>query len=126
MDIDRISLRDAAQQALNALTKASIPLQGHYPEWNDAISSLRAALRAEEMCACKDRPKARCPGEWEPGCDLGANEQFVAVAQQERKPLTDEQIIELKKNTPLLQPERRWGQTLAFARAIERAHGIKP
>lgn len=28
-------------------------------------------------CMCKDRPASQCPGEWEPGCDLGANEKFV-------------------------------------------------
>jgi hypothetical protein len=28
-------------------------------------------------CMCKDRPLEACPGEWEPGCDLGANEKYV-------------------------------------------------
>ncbi len=31
---------------------------------------------------CKDRPKSECQGEWEPGCDLGANEKFVRKAEQ--------------------------------------------
>ncbi len=35
-----------------------------------------------EMCVCKYRPASECPGEWEPGCDLGANEKFVKVAEQ--------------------------------------------
>ena len=25
------------------------------------------------LCSCKDRPATKCPGEWEPGCDLGNN-----------------------------------------------------
>lgn len=29
------------------------------------------------VCACKDRPLAECPGEWEPGCDLGNNPKYV-------------------------------------------------
>lgn len=35
---------------------------------------------AEALCACKDRPASQCPGEWEPGCDLGANERFACGA----------------------------------------------
>lgn len=30
-------------------------------------------------CACGDREAAACPGQWEPGCDLGANEKYVKV-----------------------------------------------
>lgn len=29
------------------------------------------------LCMCKDRPLTECPGEWEPGCDLGNNPKFV-------------------------------------------------
>lgn len=32
------------------------------------------------LCACKDRPATACPGEWEPGCDLGANPAHVRAA----------------------------------------------
>ncbi len=31
------------------------------------------------LCPCKDRPASQCPGEWEKGCDLGANPKHVAV-----------------------------------------------
>ena len=34
---------------------------------------------AEALCMCKDRALTACPGEWEPGCDLGNNEKFVVV-----------------------------------------------
>ena len=30
----------------------------------------------DALCMCKDRPAKDCPGEWEPGCDLGSNEKF--------------------------------------------------
>jgi len=32
---------------------------------------------ATALCMCKDRPADKCPGEWEPGCDLGANEKLA-------------------------------------------------
>jgi hypothetical protein len=32
-----------------------------------------------KLCMCKDRPAEECPGEWEPGCDLGNNEKYVEV-----------------------------------------------
>lgn len=46
-----------------------------------AESSCEAALRRAFLpCACKTRAASDCPGEWEPGCDLGANENFVRPA----------------------------------------------
>ena len=35
----------------------------------------------KELCMCKDRKLVDCPGEWEPGCDLGANEKHTQVAE---------------------------------------------
>lgn len=32
------------------------------------------------LCSCGDWYKHQCPGEWEPGCDLGANEAHVVSA----------------------------------------------
>ena len=32
------------------------------------------------QCACKDRPADKCPGQWEPGCDLGASEAHAKTA----------------------------------------------
>jgi hypothetical protein len=29
------------------------------------------------LCPCKDRPSTECPGEWEQGCDLGANAEHA-------------------------------------------------
>jgi hypothetical protein len=34
------------------------------------------------LCMCKDRPLSECPGEWEPGCDLGNNPAYVRVWAQ--------------------------------------------
>ena len=34
---------------------------------------------AEARCMCKDRALSACPGEWEPGCDLGNNPAHVRV-----------------------------------------------
>ena len=38
-------------------------------------------VATESKCACKDRFKHQCPGEWEQGCDLGANEKHVIVVE---------------------------------------------
>lgn len=72
---------------------------GHFPE--GASRPKRSALRAalvealehvaqpqQELCMCKDRPKTECPGEWEPGCDLGANEKFVRPYQPQQERCT--------------------------------------
>jgi hypothetical protein len=89
----------------------------------------RAALAepAETLCACKDRPASQCPGQWEPGCDLGNNEKFVRVVEPPpRTPLTEEQIDALF--CPPIDNERaRWlrASVIAVIRKTEAAHGIK-
>ena len=72
-------LRQAAQAALDALESDAIQrtFAGGVRMSNAAIA-LRAALAqppapTAQQCPCKDRPADQCPGEWEPGCDLGAN-----------------------------------------------------
>lgn len=52
-----------------------------------AASAYRAMLDAAPQqtapqCACTYRPASHCPGEWEPGCDLGNNPAHARVAQQ--------------------------------------------
>jgi hypothetical protein len=47
----------------------------HIPVYSDAQPT--ADLQA--LCACKDRPADKCPGKWEPGCDLGNNPKHVRV-----------------------------------------------
>lgn len=46
------------------------------------------------LCMCKDRPLSECPGEWEPGCDLGNNEKFVRVVDAPLQTLIDASIAE--------------------------------
>lgn len=42
---------------------------------------LDGGVRAQApKCSCGDRPLVDCPGEFEQGCDLGANAAFVRVA----------------------------------------------
>lgn len=39
---------------------------------------------AVEKCGCGDRAADACPGEWEPGCDMGANPAHVRVHNQSK------------------------------------------
>lgn len=41
-----------------------------------------AAIAAAPRCACNDRAASACPGEWEPGCDLGANEKYMRAGTE--------------------------------------------
>ena len=76
------NLRTAAQQALEALEVA----QDHWYTYHgglqsgkidEAIKALKAALEQPELCSCGDRAKDQCPGEWDPGCDLGNNPKYA-------------------------------------------------
>ena len=56
------------------------------------LSSAGLGVAAEAQCMCKDRALTACPGEWEPGCDLGNNAKYVKVHQQttaERKAIDE-------------------------------------
>ena len=78
------SLREAAQQALEfcEFLWRDVPLNDYSEDMRqDVESALRAALA--EQCKCGDRPADKCPGEWEPGCDLGENEEHAVVAEQD-------------------------------------------
>lgn len=75
------TLRDAMQQALEALEKAVVAFGPGLTLQQNAITALRAAL-VEQKCPCGDRQANQCPGEWEPGCDLGANPKHAKVAAQ--------------------------------------------
>jgi hypothetical protein len=87
-----------------------------------ATDTLRAALEQPEQCSCGDRLKDQCPGEWEPGCDLGNNPAFarrVALEQPEQEPLTREEVDQIWES------ERAFSDIYAITRAIEAAHNIK-
>jgi hypothetical protein len=36
---------------------------------------------SSELCMCKQRLLSDCPGEWEPGCDLGNNEKHAVKGE---------------------------------------------
>ena len=52
-------------------------------------------------------------------------DQLRAEVERLRKPLTDEQVIAIKRATKAADPTQQWGDTLAFARAIEAAKEAK-
>jgi hypothetical protein len=88
------TLREAAQQALEALENGN-------RTW-EAMRVISAALEQPEQCACGDRPKENCPGEWEPGCDLGNNPKYarrvpLEQPEQEQEPVAwmcaDEDLV---------------------------------
>jgi hypothetical protein len=81
------TLREAAQAALEALEQHA--MQRTYAGGvyiSNAAIALRAALAQPvpdaPLCHCNDRPATECPGEWEPGCDLGNNPAHVRVSAQ--------------------------------------------
>ena len=53
-------------------------MRSHFVELAAAQSAQAPAQAVQEArCACNDRPASECPGEWEPGCDLGNNPKYV-------------------------------------------------
>lgn len=45
----------------------------------DRLPNALRIVTKKPLCACEDRPASQCPGEWEPGCDLGSNPAHVRV-----------------------------------------------
>ena len=79
---------------------------------------------AEARCMCKDRAHSACPGEWEPGCDLGANPAHVRVSAPLNKPRKKLWLCECRmaKRTST----RRFNteaEAMAFAGKQERVFG---
>ena len=77
-------LRAAAHQALEAWDGGDVKW---FANGYQVMDALRTALEQPEQCSCGDRIEAQCPGEWEPGCDLGNNPKYA-------------------KRVPLEQPEQ--------------------
>lgn len=50
----------------------------HNLDYNELCRTVRQST--EPRCGCGDRPLSECPGEWEPGCDLGSNERYAVVS----------------------------------------------
>jgi len=146
-----MSLREAALKALSALEYTAYGERPPAPEVRDALTALRTAL-AEEPDASglyhrpvhKDSPNARPafavraeaeePVAWMKIEDpWGGNEAHFSRDEQvgwtalythppRREPLTEEGVRRLYREA--WTPESEANEVLAFARAIERAHGI--
>lgn len=41
------------------------------------------------LCLCRDRLAKDCPGEWEPGCDLGNNPKYCVATQEVSESMLD-------------------------------------
>lgn len=131
------TLKEAVAQALDALTKIH-PANMSWETgdaWMNAVQILREALAQPETGPLTDEDvvDAVDPVEYhgwvlrevlfDQGEPVGHRAPPQPVAQPEREPLTDEEITKLTADT--------WGSDSiapqsapAFARAIERAHGI--
>ena len=119
-----VSLRQAAQQALEALEWAwgGEPLTGKEMV---AITALKQALAEPEqdpvgwqwLNTCNYRkklPANAIPEHWRP----------LYTAPTPRKPLTDEEMRECAQAMNAEPLAEGWPELIKFARAIERAHGI--
>ena len=115
-----MSLREAAQQALEALEE----YEKSYQAVADGLKPLRAALAEEVMQRLTVDPVAYVNDEgWfrsaeDADAAFRATARPLYAAPPQREPLTDAEIKRLYDSLPSKY-------TLAmFARAIERAHGI--
>lgn len=117
-------LRQAAQQAVEALKNTVEYLPVHFDEHFEAIETLRAALAQpeQEPVAWWDGKESVvfvhdeiCTPNW---TDYWTQPLYTAPPQ--RKPLTDDRIAEICMDCSLVTPS-----DIYFARAIEKAHGIE-
>ncbi len=99
-------LRQAAQQALEALTIATLgTVSGKWPKGEEAIKALRQALEAEQ------RSPTELPCAW---CKKAA-----------QQPLTEDGIKRAFSQAGLFEPgDELVEYEIDITRAIERAHGI--
>lgn len=115
-------LREAAQQALDWLYGNDIL----HP--TKVSQDLRAALEQAEpepvAWMCPEDPERETAFSWKAGHCENCGKQRIPLytAPPQRKPLTDDEILEMVRAAPALgSAEDEW---LHVARAIERAHGI--
>ena len=123
------SLRQAAQQALEALESDPDEMvdrgDGHWDFKHDlAITALRAALAEPEQepvawMDIDDNGQRLTVRQWSDG---NKDEVPLYTAPTPRRPLHDMAVFDLA-DTHLYEGGKNYG-VLAFARAIERAHGI--
>ena len=96
----------------------------------------QAAPIEEKRCACNERPASGCPGEWEPGCDLGNNPKYVRVgqspAQAPVQPVSLTDVLQAAAPTEIARsgatggvpPRRQAGKGCARQRR-PRNHGVR-
>ena len=129
------TLRQAAQRALKAMEDGED--RADMIEFSDALIALKQAL-AEPECKCTMRQKMVGDGcavcnperakdlaepEQEPdGISWLKRDSGYFTAPTPRKPLTDEEIINIGKKAHAIEGPHIL--PVSFARAIERAHGI--
>ena len=107
-----MSLREAAQQALEALEGADeIDC-----DMRDAINALRTALAEPEQEPEQNTVTCVCGAVWEGN--------LMVHAPRQRKPLTEPELHEINPTWPAPGQHWEYEDVLEFVRAIERAHGI--
>ena len=117
------SLRDAAQQALEALRLYKV-CYGTSPAEEATLTALRVALAEpeQEPVAWMDREgdlyKMPEIEGWAPPHTM------LYAAPHQRKPLTEETMRECAQAMDAEPLAEGWHELIKFARAIERAHGI--
>ena len=100
----------------------------------DCIKSL-SHIPMELVRIAEDPPEVQCSkcemkalrscGDLCPVAKHPPSHKWVYTTPPQRKPLTDDEIIEMRKQGIGYDLTKPFGWTLAFARAIEAAHGIK-
>lgn len=90
-----------------------------------ALMAERDALRRELDVWGDDLPKAQAEIA-ALRLELEGLRAIPPDAREGREPLTDERIVSLRKAARSVSVVKPWGDTIAFARAIEAAHRIGP
>ena len=81
-------------------------------EWAQRAKFAEKKLAAlAEPCPCGDRSAAECPGEWEPGCDLGNNPKYakrVNLAEPVQEPVRGSEMRRCPRCwEPMFPPQRK-------------------
>jgi ribonuclease HI len=119
-----MNLREAAEKALRVLSQVE---SNEYCELDSAIKALRTALaEAEEPVAWFESPygevRINPHYKFQFPSSLLSWQIPLYTRPPRREPLTEEEVRRLYREA--WTPEREADEVLAFARAIERAHGI--
>ena len=119
------TLREAAQQALEALEDART-FTGAWPTGSKAITNLRDALAQQDEPAQEPVYKVKVTSRWHdteplaPAFSLPDGEHLLYTAPPQRKPLTEEEIHHATGHCGVSKYT-----AVNITRAVERAHGIK-